>query len=148
MTTQISDLTSATALAAADQVPFSPAADRTTKKFSLSLLLSWIQSSLVLPYDLVQQYAAPNATAFSIPVVAGDTWLLLTPTAAFAAGTVVLPLTVVNRNRVRVTTTQAITALTVLGNGRSINGAPTTLAANGFFTLGYDATFNAWYRTT
>jgi hypothetical protein len=27
-----------------------------------------------------------------------------------------------------------------------VTGAPTTLAANAFFTLRFDATTNAWYR--
>ena len=45
-----------------------------------------------------------------------------------------------------VSCTQAVTTLTVSGNGSTVNGAPTTLAANGFFRLRYDGVFKAFYR--
>jgi hypothetical protein len=45
-----------------------------------------------------------------------------------------------------VNTTQAVTALTVAGNGATVNGAPTTLAANGFFRIRFDAVLDVWYR--
>jgi hypothetical protein len=45
-----------------------------------------------------------------------------------------------------VTSSQILTALTVGGAGTTVNGAPTTLAANGFFEMAYSATLNAWYR--
>ena len=35
---------------------------------------------------------------------------------------------------------------TVAGNGSTVNGAPTTLAANSFFRLRFDGVFKAWYR--
>ena len=146
MTTAIYDLTSATALGAADQVPFAPAADRTTKKFSLSLLLAWLQANLTFTGQLVQQYAAPSATGFSVTVAASDTWLILTPVAGYAAGTIVLPTVRANGQVVQVNCTQAVTTLTINGSGTTVTGAPATLAANAFFTLQYDAVLNAWFR--
>lgn len=146
MTVAIDDLTSATTLAAADQVPFAPFGDRTTKKFSLTLLLAWLNANLTFPAQLTQQYAAPSATGFNVAVAAADTWLVLTPVAGYAAGTITLPATRSNKQRVQVNCTQAVTTLTVSGNGTTVTGAPTTLAANAFFTLQYDSTLNAWFR--
>ena len=118
-----------------------------TRKASMNLLLSFMQANLTLPGSLTTQYAAPSATGFSVTVALGDTWLLLTPTATFAAGTIVLPSAPADKDEVSVNCTQIVTALTVSGAGRTVTGAPTTLAAaNAFFTMRFDAATNAWYR--
>jgi hypothetical protein len=118
-----------------------------TRKASMSLLLSFMQANLTLPGSLTTQYAAPSATGFSVTVALGDTWLLLTPTATFAAGTIVLPASAADKSEVSVNCTQIVTALTVSAGGTTVTGAPTTLAAaNAFFTMRFDAATNAWYR--
>jgi hypothetical protein len=118
-----------------------------TRKASMSLLLSFMQANLTLPGSLTTQYAAPSATGFSVTVALGDTWLLLTPTGTFAAGTIVLPTSAADKSEVSVNCTQIVTALTVSAGGTTVTGAPTTLAAaNAFFTMRYDAATNAWYR--
>lgn len=147
MTTAISDLSTTTALSGADLFPISSATDRDTRKASLDAIKTWLQSNLTfLGLNISQQYAAPSATGFNVAITAADTWLILTPTGGFAAGTITLPATRSNEQVVRVNCTQAVTALTVAGNGTTVTGAPTTLAANAFFTLQYDSTTNAWYR--
>lgn len=118
-----------------------------TRKASMSLLLSFMQANLTLPGSLTTQYAAPSATGFSVTVAQGDTWLLLTPTGTFAAGTIVLPGAPTDKAEVSVNCTQIVTALTVSAGGTTVTGAPTTLAAaNEFFTMRFDAATNAWYR--
>jgi hypothetical protein len=118
-----------------------------TRKASMSLLLSFMQSNLALPGTLTTQYAAPSATGFTVTVALGNTWLLLTPTGTFAAGTIVLPTSAADKSEVSVNCTQIVTALTVSAGGTTVTGAPTTLAtANGFFTMRFDAATNAWYR--
>lgn len=118
-----------------------------TRKASMNLLLSFMQANLTLPGSLTTQYAAPSATGFSVTVSAANTWLLLTPTATFAAGTIVLPSAPADRSEVSVNCTQIVTALTVSAGGTTVTGAPTTLAAaNAFFTMRFDAATNAWYR--
>jgi hypothetical protein len=120
-----------------------------TRKASMSLLLSFMQANLTLPGSLTTQYAAPSATGFSVTVALGDTWLLLTPTATFAAGTIVLPTSAADKSEVSVNCTQIVTALTVSAGGTTVTGAPTTLAAaNEFFTMRYDAATSAWYRVS
>lgn len=146
MSTSISSLTAATALASADQFPIASAADGDTRKASLDLIRQWLDDNLTFPGQLVTQYAAPSATGFSVAVVDADTWLILTPVAGYAAGTIVLPAVRADKQRVQINCTQAVTTLTVSGDGTTVTGAPSTLAANAFFTLQYDATLNAWYR--
>ena len=122
------------------------------RKLSLSALATYIQTFLSAPGQYTKQYFAPNATGFSVtisPVSQGASmWLLMTPLAAYAAGTVTLPLssTLQDGQTFRVTSTQAVTTLTVAGNGATVNGAPTTLAANAFFELAYDQVNNSYYR--
>jgi hypothetical protein len=143
----IGDLTTTTALALADSFPLESASDRDARKASLSALRDFMQTNLTFSAsDLVQQYAAPSATGFSVSIAVGNTWLILTPVAGYAAGTIILPANPTNEQVVNLNTTQAVTTLTVNGNGKTVTGAPTTLAANAFFTLRFDQTLNSWFR--
>lgn len=143
----IGDLTTTTALALADLFPLESAADRDARKASLTTLLAFMQANLTFTAsDLVAQYAAPSATGFSVTVSQGNTRLHLTPVAGYAAGTIVLPAVKTNGQRVQVNCTQSVTTLTVSGAGSTVTGAPTTLAANAFFTMQWDGTLAAWFR--
>lgn len=117
---------------------------------ALSSFVSWVQSQLTSGDKPPVQFAAPNATGFSVsvaPITSGaDVWLLLTPAAGYAAGTIVLPALPVDSQVVEVTCTQAVTALTVNGNGATaVYGAPTTLAANAVFRLRFSSVTTSWY---
>lgn len=97
------------------------------------------------------QYASPSATGFSVAITdsSANTHLILTPTAGFATGTIVLPAiaNVVDKQEILVNCTQQVVALTVDGNGAgSVTGEPSSLGADDFFRLKYDAITNAWYR--
>lgn len=121
---------------------------------AMSVLLAFMQANLDFPGDGVQQfttqYASPSATGFSVSIVNGpdNIHLILTPTAGFAAGTLILPAVAnaVDQQEVLVNCTQAVTTLTTNGNGATVTGAPTTLAANAFFRLKYDLNSTVWYR--
>ncbi len=120
---------------------------------TLGNLLTWLQSQLTSSGNYVTQYAAPNATGFSVLIApfttGGNTYLILTPVAGYAAGTITLPAvaTCTDGQEVLISCTQAVTTLTVSGNGAvAVNGAPTTLAANAFFKLRFDGVAKAWYR--
>jgi hypothetical protein len=148
----INQLSAVDSVTGGDQVPIYSSGNGDARKASMTTLAAFFTDQVTPPPDTMTQYAAPNASGFSVtvaPAVAGDSvWLLLTPTGAFAAGTVVLPAlaSAVHGQEVLVTSTTAITALTVSGNGATVNGAPTTMAANAFFRLRFDGVFNAWYR--
>ena len=138
-------------IAAGDLIPVSPVSAQDDQACTAAQLLAYIQTNLTSSLGFAQQFAAPSATAFNVAVTqlsaTPNTWLILTPTGAFAAGTVTLPANPVDGQRAVVNCTQAVTTLTVSGNGRTVTGAPTTLAANAFFEMRYSATLNAWYRT-
>jgi hypothetical protein len=121
---------------------------------AMSVLQAFMQENLNFDSQAQEtQYAAPSATGFSIAITAGpqSTHLILTPTGTFAAGTIVLPAvaTAIDKQSLTVNTTQIVTALTISANGATaVIGAPTTLAANAFFTLKFDLTTKNWYRVS
>jgi hypothetical protein len=148
----INQLSAVDSVTGGDQVLIYSSGNGDARKASMTTLATFFTEQVTPPPDTMTQYAAPNASGFSVtiaPAVPGNSvWLLLTPTGAFAAGTVVLPAlaSAVHGQEVEVTSTTAITALTVSGNGATVNGAPTTMAANAFFRLRFDGVFNAWFR--
>ena len=91
-------------------------------------------------------YQTPT-TGFSITIGNNDCNLILEPAGTLATGTVVMPATPTDKQVVRISSTQVITALTVNANtGQTIKGAVTTLAANGFASWIYRSTNTTWYR--
>lgn len=139
-------------ITSASQIPFNDPSNGCDRRDSVADLAAVIAPLLPGQSGFVTQYAAPNATGFVVniatPEAGESTFLLLTPNAAYASGAILLPAqaTCVDQQELLVTSTQAVTALTVPGNGSTVNGAPTTLAANGFFRLRFDGAFKAWYR--
>lgn len=139
-------------IAAASSLPFWDPTNGVDRRASVSELATLLQG-LLTSSGLITQYAAPNATGFSVtiapPLNGASMFLLLTPAATYAAGTITLPAqaTCVDGQELLVTCTQIVTSLTVAGNGSTVNGAPTTLAAaNAFFRLRFDGVLKAWYR--
>jgi len=96
------------------------------------------------------QYFAPSATGWSVPIESESTsvWLVITPTAGFANGTITLPavFNVLEGQEILVNCTQSVATLTINGNGGNVIGAPASLAANGFFTLKFEPILMNWYR--
>lgn len=139
-------------LTASSQLPFSDTANGSDRRASVNSLATLLQTLLSPSAGLVTQYAAPNATGFNVtiapPTDGASMFLLLTPAAGYAAGTITLPSLAVciDGQEVLTTTTQAVTTLTVAGNGATVNGAPATLAANAFFRLRFDAVLDSWFR--
>lgn len=136
----------------ASQIPFYDPQNGQDRRCSIDELAQLLQDELTSSGGLITQYAAPNATGFNVaiapPTDGASVYLLLTPAAGYAAGTITLPpqALCVDGQELLVSCTQLVTALTVAGNGSTVNGAPTTLAANGFFRLRFDGVFKAWYR--
>jgi len=118
----------------------------------MSVLLNYLQSQLTSTGGFETKYSSPNATGFSVTVApasnGGNVFLLLTPLTGYAAGTIVLPALAncVDGQEVLVSCTQAVTALTVDGNGATVNGAPAELTENAFFRLRFDGINKSWYR--
>jgi hypothetical protein len=152
--TTINQLSAVDTLSAADLVPIYSSTNGDARKASMAVLAAFIQSLLnEAAGGFETQYSAPAATGFSVTVDpsvdGGSVYLLLTPLAGYAAGTIVLPAIAdcADGQEVLVSCTQAVTTLTVSGNGATaVNGAPTALAANGFFRLRYNGVLLSWYR--
>ena len=146
----INQLTAVDAVQAGDLLPIFSQANGDARKTSLTTLAAFIQTLITSTDNKQTQYNAPSATGFSVQVVGTglSIWLVLTPLAGYAAGTLVLPPVagVLDKQEILVNSSQLITALTINANGATIVGAPTTLVAGGFFRLRFDGVLDTWYR--
>ena len=87
-------------------------------------------------------------TGFSYTFPAGSTTLILNPAGALLTGTVIMPSNPADGMVVTINSSQAITALTVLGNtGQTLVSAITTLTAGGGVKYLYRLANTTWYRT-
>lgn len=133
-----------------DQIPVYSPQNGDARRLPVSALLAYMEEQYPSPTLTTNIYVP--VTGFSIAVPTPTTeqqWVLLTPAGTLATGTIVLPLNTATPDgfEVLVTTTQIITTFTLSLNGAAAaNGAPTTLAANGFFRVRYVQANNAWYR--
>ncbi len=147
---QITQLPLLSSVSSGDQLPVYSPNNGDARRLPISALLEYFQKTFAAP--TVSTSISTPATGFNITVptpVSEQQWMLLQPAGTLAAGTITLPLNtgVPDGTEVLVTSTQIITSLTVAVNGAAAaNGAPTTLAANGFFRLRYVLSQNSWYR--
>lgn len=146
---QINQLSAVDEVFPGDAVPIYSNDNGDARRASMSVIRTFMQTGLTTE-EKVTQYAAPSATGFSVQVTDGSDsiWLVLTPTATFANGTIVLPAVAncVDKQELLVNCTQIVSTLAVSGNGATVTGAPTSLVANGFFRLRFDDATNVWYR--
>lgn len=151
----IDRLTRTDTVSAGDVVPVYVQNQGDARGAAISLLQAYMQANLTFPVatgvqEYVTQYAAPSATAFNIAIIAGSNiHLILTPTAGFATGAITLPAVagLVDKQDIIVNCTQQVTAFTVNANGASaVTGEPSSLGADDFFRLKYDAGTSSWFR--
>jgi len=138
-------------LTLASQVPFYDTTNGADRRASMADLAALVLAQSSSGDGFITQYESPTATGFSVtvsPFVAGGSvFLLITPAADYASGTVVLPAGAVHGQKVQVHSTQSVAALTVSGNGAAaVSGAPTALTDGSFFTMRYDGVTRGWYR--
>lgn len=148
----INQLTAMDTANSADQLPCYNAGSGDARRMPLSVLLAYIQRNMNAEFEeYTTQYSAPSATGFSVTIDSsvGNVHLILTPTGAFAAGTIVLPPFpgVADKQEVLVNCTQSVATLTLTASGATaVTGAPTSLAANGFFRLKFDELTKTYFR--
>ena len=146
----INQLSAVDSVAAADAFPIYSSANGDTRKASATAVAAFLQSQITAIDDRVTQFSAPSATGFTVAILDGpqSVWLVLTPVAGYAAGTVALPALAdcVDKQEILCNCTQAVTTFTVAGNGATVTGAPSTLAANGYFRLRFEGVTKTWYR--
>lgn len=146
----INQLSATDSLSAGDAFPVYVQAQGDARKVSLTVLAAAIQALLTSTDDKVTRYSAPNATGFSVALLDSDQsqWLVLTPVADYATGTIILPSLAqcADKQEILVSSSHAVAALTVNPNGSTIVGAPTALIVGGFFRLRYEGVTHTWYR--
>jgi hypothetical protein len=147
----INQLPTASSLSSSDQIPVYSSSNGDARKASLTTLRTWFEDNFASPeFETVLE--APTGSGFNIQLAASteNIWLIANPTGAFAAGTVTLPPVAdcFDGQQIIVTCSQAVTALTVAGNGATIVGAPTALGTGGFFSLRFRESQDTWYCTS
>lgn len=151
----IKNLTALDSLVAGDNIAIGASSYDDDRRAALSVLLTWLQNNLTIVDALAfaeytTQYAAPSATGQNIQVTDADDniHLIITPAAGYAAMTITLPTSTncIDKQDILINCTQAVTTLTVAGNGATVVGEPSTLAANAYFRLKYDLAGTTWYR--
>ena len=144
----IRDLSETTSLSGADAIPVSLSSQSDARKASLTTLLAFIEANFASP-DFTTQINAPSSSGSSIALAdqTGNLWLIINPTGAFAALTLVLPIAgnAYDGQQILVTCSNSIGTLTINGNGATLVGAPTALGVGGFFTLRYNKLQSTWY---
>lgn len=120
------------------------------RKVSVSQLLAYFQTVFAAPTVSTNLYTPGAGFNITVPTpVSEQQWMLLQPASTLATGTITLPLNTgtPDGTQLLVTTTQIITAFTLALNGAAAAfGAPTTLAADAFFTMRFYQATNSWYR--
>jgi glucokinase len=110
----------------------------------------YVQATGVTGDGKVIQYAGPTSTGFTVNITnsSASVWLVLTPNATMATGTIVLPdvANCVESQEILVSSSQTVTALTINLNGALGVGTPTTISSGGFFTLRFEPILKTWYR--
>lgn len=152
---QINQLSSADSISDGDLLALFSTSNGDARKAAFSLLVSYLQGKLTAGGDSITQYAAPNTSGYVVtinpPTQGTSMWLLLTPVADYANLTINLPIGY-DGQEVLVSSTHAVSsALTVTGatvgaSPQPVNGAPTTLSANGAFRLRFDGVNQSWYK--
>ena len=146
----INQLAPVSQLSGGDQIPIYVPNNGDARRVSVTQLLQYFQATFAAPTVATNLYTP--GTGFNITVPTPTTeqqWMVIQPAGTLADGTVTLPLNtgVPDGTQVLVTTTQIITSFTLAANGAANTfGAPTTLAANAFFTMRYYQATNSWYR--
>lgn len=114
-----------------------------------AVVADFIEQNVTVNDGKVIQYSSPiSGSTVAISGTNNSVWLVLTPVGTLTTFTILLPQVsgCVANQEILVNTTQTITALTVNLNGAVGGGVPTTLAANGFFTLRFEPVIQKWYR--
>lgn len=148
------DLSVQDKLTAADLIVIWSSRNQKYRGLPSSGLLEYLEENLNIEAgkpDYEVDYSAPTADAFNavVPNTSASSWLILTPDAIYASGTITLPAfaNAIDKQEALVTTTEEVTAITVDKNGATgIYGAPTTLSAGDSFTMRFNLATKSWYR--
>jgi hypothetical protein len=146
----INQLSGISQVSGGDLLPVYVSNNGDARKVSINQLLQYFQQTFAAPTVATNLYTPGTGFNITVPTPTNEQqWMVIQPAGTLAAGTVTLPLNtgVPDGTQVLVTTTQIITSFTLALNGAAAAfGAPTTLAANAFFTMRFYQATNSWYR--
>jgi hypothetical protein len=146
----INQLAGLSQISGGDLLPIYVPNNGDARKVSVSQLLAYFQTVFAAPTVSTNLYTPGAGFNITVPTpVSEQQWMLLQPAGTLATGTITLPLNTgtPDGTQLLVTTTQIITAFTLALNGAAAAfGAPTTLAADAFFTMRFYQATNSWYR--
>lgn len=146
----INQLSGISQVSGGDLLPVYVSNNGDARKVSITQLLQYFQQTFAAPTVSTNLYTPSTGFNVTVPTpVSEQQWMVIQPAGTLAAGTITLPLNtgVPDGTQVLVTTTQIITSFTLALNGAAAAfGAPTTLAANAFFTMRFYQATNSWYR--
>lgn len=146
----INQLAGLSQVSGGDQLPIYVPNNGDARKVSVNQLLQYFQQTFAAPTVATNLYTPGTGFNITVPTPTSEQqWMVIQPAGTLAAGTITLPLNTgtPDGTQVLVTTTQIITSFTLAVNGAAAAfGAPTTLAANAFFTMRFYQATNSWYR--
>ena len=133
-----------------DQILFFSTTNGCERRTSLNDIVKFINANASIPNKDVKQYVAPiDAFNLALTDTQSDLWLILTPSATLATGTIILPdaFNTLDQKEITINSSQIITSLAFNLNGATAGfGLPNTIATNGFCKIRFDGSFNNWYR--
>ena len=146
----INQLAGISQVSGGDQLPIYVPNNGDARKVSVNQLLQYFQQTFAAPTVATNLYTPGTGFNITVPTPTSEQqWMVIQPAGTLATGTITLPLNTgtPDGTQVLVTTTQIITAFTLALNGAAAAfGAPTTIAANAFFTMRFYQATNSWYR--
>lgn len=144
---QLSAITAANA-SGSDNFALYSSSDGDARKMSLTQVNQYVMDNFTSPAYNTTILVPISGFSLSLPDTAENQWALLKPAGALATGTVVLPVStgLADGQEVMITTTAIISTFTLSGNGATVSGAPTVLAADDTFKMRYNAISTTWYK--
>jgi len=120
-----------------------------TMAASMSTIAAYIQT-LLNPVNYVTNIYSNPTTGTVLPAstLTSNLWYVIQPLATIAALTVNLPIngTAIDGQTVLITSTQQITAITVLASGSTVIGAPVSIYTSVPATFKYVQVLNSWIK--
>jgi len=145
----INQLPLLSSISSSDQLAVYSPNNGDARRTSVGRFLTFFQQSFASPNLATNLFTPGTGFNIAVPTPVAQQWMLIQPAGTLASGTITLPLNTQTPDgtQVTVTSTQIITSFTLALNGATAAfGAPTTMAANAFFTVRFYQATNSWYR--
>lgn len=144
---RIDQLSTIASLSSGDLVPVYAQSNGDARAAPMSAILAFVENNFASP-DYQNITVAPlDGFTIELDKSTKSIWLILSPAAGLTLGTIVLPepADCFDGQTIVVTSSEAIAGLVVNGNGGTVNGAPSAIAADGFFSLRFHRVTSTWW---